>query len=99
MWSDKEGSVAHLYEASSYGQLVVDEPTVLTVNTATDKPSGCPRGQILEDAERLAKEAGVDPTKFSFMEIFFPEAIKCPWAGLAWIGCGHPSRLPRPRGC
>lgn len=112
---DGQGSVRDLMYTSTYGRITVsrEKSTVVTVQLDEDWASvtNCPYRDLGEKAMEkargvLLKRQGslkVDPDSFTFREIFFPEqpgtTSGCAWAGIANVGCGHPSVLPNPGGC
>merc|ERR1719480_579584 len=88
---------------TSYGRMMVKEPKVVKV-TSTKKwkdYTSCNSGPWRTEANALLKAQGVDPNQYTYREYFVPKQnhMKCAWAGLATVGCGHPSRLPNPGAC
>ena len=105
---DSGTSLNELFSHSSGGLLTISRARakVVTVEVTTDwatnwaSVTDCPYGTIRDDTYAAVQEQhGIDVGEYSFREIFQPPGGGCGWAGLANVGCGHPSRLPRPGGC
>lgn len=102
-------SLNDLFVHSSSGQLSVSSSMtkVVTVTLASDWASSwssvtnCPYMDVMSEAlEAVEEQHGIDPNAYTYREIFMPSGGGCGWAGLASVGCGHPSRgLPRPGAC
>ena len=102
-------SLNDLFVHSSSGQLSVSSSMtkVVTVTLASDWASSwssvtdCPYMDVMSEAlEAVEEQHGIDPDAYTYREIFMPSGGGCGWAGLASVGCGHPSRgLPRPGAC
>lgn len=103
---DGQGSVRDLINTSTYGRVTVSREKSKVVTVQLDRSwqtvTSCPYRQIGDEAIELVRAQQIDPDAFTFREFFFPGRPGnggCLWAGIANVGCGHPSVLPNPGGC
>ena len=103
---DGKGSVRDIINATTFGRVTVSRKSsqVVTVhmNRAWQDVMDCPYRQLGDEALDGARLKRINPDDFTFRELFFPTRPGnggCSWAGLANVGCGHPSVLPNKGGC
>jgi len=102
--SQGRGSFADMLSASSYGRFTAprSKGKVVTVTINKNFPfQGCPYNDMAKDCKQATRDqTNFDPDDFTFREFFIPtQGSGCRWGGLANVGCGHYSRIPRKGAC
>eukprot|EP00930_Biecheleria_cincta_P086300 TRINITY_DN75608_c0_g1_i1.p1 TRINITY_DN75608_c0_g1~~TRINITY_DN75608_c0_g1_i1.p1 ORF type:complete len:903 (-),score=83.77 TRINITY_DN75608_c0_g1_i1:279-2987(-) len=103
---DGLGSVRDIINASTFGRVTVSrensQAVTIEMNRAWEDVVGCPYRELGDEAIELVRAKGINPDNFTFREFFLPRQPGnggCLWAGIANVGCGHPSALPNKGGC
>ena len=102
--TDGRGSFADMLEASSYGRFTAprSKGKVVTVTINKNFPTaGCDYNGMARDCKQATRDqTHLNPDDFTYREFFIPtKGSGCRWGGLASVGCGHYSLVPRKAAC
>lgn len=94
MWSGAR-SVDGLYREITGGALSFYGDVVRVQIAASVTETGCPSGTTWQAAgDAAARAAGYDPASYLHVVQVLPDAVKCSWAGRAYLGClNQPCRV------
>lgn len=100
------GTFTDMIAKSSYGLLIAPRwaGAAITVQMGTSwgNVTNCPAGGIANLARSRVREQypDLDMDAYDYYEFFIPTSPSggCSWAGLAGVGCGHYSQLPKLKG-
>jgi len=99
------GSFADMISKASDGRLTAPEGKSKIVSVNIDKNwadyKNCPVYDVAAEAKAAATAKGFNANSYTYREYFIPYSPNggCTWGGLANVGCGYYTDLPRPGGC